>query len=67
MQSFNGVAQMMPDHTPRENEPDSQHGELEGQQDRKQDETAKQRPGQTDQQIRDTESRRPKPSDEQGT
>lgn len=34
-------------------------GVQESQQDRKQDETAKQRPGQTDQQIRDANSRRP--------
>ncbi|MCC7632944.1 hypothetical protein [Stenotrophomonas rhizophila] len=34
-------------------------GVQESQQDRKQDETAKQRPGQTDQQIHDANTRRP--------
>lgn len=44
---------------------DKQQGKREGiqesQQDRKQDETAKQRPGQADQKIHDAQTRRPLP------
>jgi hypothetical protein len=40
-----------------------QQGVEEVQQDRKQEEVAKQRPGQTDEKIRDAESRRPERKD----
>lgn len=42
-----------------EKQPDKQPGVDEVQQDRKQDEVAKQRPGQTDEAIRQSEGRRP--------
>jgi len=41
-----------------------QEGTKEAQQDRKQDEVAKQRPGQTDQAIHDAETRRPERKDQ---
>ncbi|MDV3468246.1 hypothetical protein RZA67_05800 [Stenotrophomonas sp. C3(2023)] len=41
------------------NEEHDRQGVQESQQDRKQDDVAKQRPGQTDQQIDDTHNRRP--------
>lgn len=45
---------------------DNQHGVAESQQDRKQDEAAKQRPGQKDQQIHDEQTRRPEGNAGQG-
>lgn len=41
-----------------------QEGTKEAQQDRKQDEVARQRPGQTDQAIHDAETRRPERKDQ---
>ncbi|WP_313344759.1 hypothetical protein [Stenotrophomonas sp.] len=46
-----------------EKQPGKQQGVEEVQQDRKQDEVAKQRPAQTDQQIHDAETRRPERKD----
>jgi hypothetical protein len=46
-----------------EKQPGKQQGVDEAQQDRKQDEVAKQRPGQTDQKIHDAETRRPERKD----
>lgn len=40
-------------------QPDKQQGIKESQQDRQQDEVAKQRPGQADQKVHDAETRRP--------
>lgn len=45
--------------TSDEKQKTQQEGVKESQQDRKQDEAAKQRPGQTDQAIHDAETRRP--------
>lgn len=45
---------------------DNQYGVSESQQDRKQDEAAKQRLGQKDMQIHDEQTRRPKGNDGQG-
>ncbi|CAD1792566.1 hypothetical protein CPBF426_18150 [Xanthomonas arboricola pv. juglandis] len=45
---------------------DNQHGVSESQQDRKQDEAAKQRPGQKDLQVHDEQTRRPKGNAGQG-
>jgi hypothetical protein len=46
-----------------EKQPGKQQGVEEAQQDRKQDEVAKQRPAQTDQKIHDAETRRPERKD----
>ncbi|MCS4233719.1 hypothetical protein ACTUVK_001975 [Stenotrophomonas rhizophila] len=48
----------------QDKQPVQQEGVKESQQDRKQDETARQRPAQTDQAIHDAETRRPPRKDD---